>query len=263
MKCIICEAESPGPYCPSCGAPVEGARCKACDAGLMPGARFCIRCGEAVRRAPSRLAWYVAAAAVGLLLVVVAWSSTRTNGAGPVASDRPAAGTAPVGAAAGGPAGAFDAGALGPGAAPPLTGTPREQADRLFNRIMQALALGDTAEASFFLPMGILAYRQAGELDADGLYHLSILETESGDAASGLATAQRILASAPDHLLGLGAAARAAEAVGDASTASRLYRRFLDVYDAERARELPEYVDHARILPDYRGDAESYLAARP
>ncbi len=146
------------------------------------------------------------------------------------------------------------------GRPPPLTGSPREQADRLFNRVMQAIAQNDTEQASFFLPMAILAYRQAGELDADGLYHLSVLETASGDAAAGLGTAERILDTAPDHVLALGAAARAAELAGDGATARRHYERLLRVFDAERGKDRAEYRDHAQILPEYHGEATAYLA---
>lgn len=167
----------------------------------------------------------------------------------------------------GGPA--FASGMMAPGMtaagddafnrAPPLTGTPREQADRLFNRVMQAQSQGDAQQAAFFLPMAVLAYRQAGELDLDGLYHLSVLETAAGEPASGLATAERILARAPDHLLGLAAAAQAADALGDRDAARPYYERFLAAFDAEEKKALPEYLDHAPILPAYKQEAEAYL----
>lgn len=156
---------------------------------------------------------------------------------------------------------------MGPGAGPsgmtgraaPLTGTPREQADRLFNRVMQAHGAGDVEQVSFFVPMAIMAYQQAGELDADGLYHLSLLETIGGDPVSGLATAERILATEPDHLLALAAAAQAADAQGDRTTAARYYERLLAVFDSERGRPRPEYMDHASIFSAYREEAEEYL----
>jgi len=144
--------------------------------------------------------------------------------------------------------------------AAPLTGTPREQADRLFNRVMQALAAGDLEQVNFFAPMGILAYRQAGELDDDGLYHLSLLETVGGDPSSGLETAERILEGSKDHLLALAAAAQAADALGDRDRATRYYEHFLAVYEAESERPLPEYLDHAQILEPYRAEAEAYLS---
>jgi len=187
------------------------------------------------------------AAVLGVLVVVLAVAAYRGEGGSP-----PVAG--PAGASALGPIG--DA----PGRAPPLTGTPREQADRLFNRVMQLLAMNDSVQASFFLPMAILAYKQAGELDADGHYHLAVLETTAGNYAAAREAADRILAVTPDHLLGLGAAARAAAAAGDTATARRFYERFLRVYDEELARDRQEYRDHAQILPDYRSEAQAFVA---
>lgn len=144
-----------------------------------------------------------------------------------------------------------------PGAAPPpLTGTPREQADRLFNRIMAAREQGDLEEARFFAPMGIQAYQAAEPLDADGLYHLATIQVVAGDHAAALATADRILTANPNHLLGLAVAAEASELAGDTATAGAFHRRFLDAYDTEIARGLPEYQGHSSILPEYRAAAE-------
>jgi len=158
---------------------------------------------------------------------------------------------APVGTPLSGGMGTAAAGGGAPG---PLTGTPREQADRLFNRIMGAREAGDTAQVNLFMPMALQAYR-AIELDLDGLYHLSMLETTSGDAQAGLATAGRILAAYPTHLLGHATAAEAATRLGDQATARQHWQSFLDAYPAERNKTLQEYVDHARILPEYEAEA--------
>ncbi len=142
---------------------------------------------------------------------------------------------------------------------PPLTGSPREQADRLFNLIMENKEKGDTAKAKFFVPMGVQAYGLAGELDADGLYHLSLLQALGGNGQDALGTAEKILAKSPKHLLGLAAAAQAAVEAGQTEAARAYYRRFLDAYATESARSLPEYRDHAGALPVYRADAEKFL----
>lgn len=252
MKCAICQTDSPGAYCPACGAPVDGARCKSCEAPLLPGARFCVQCGTAVREATSNLPWFAAGAAVLALVVIVTVAAFRGGDAGGPAMG----GAAPATTGAVGPMG--DATRR----APPLTGTPREQADRLFNRVMQAVSQGDTAQASFFLPMAILAYRQAGELDADGLYHLSVLQATAGNFADALETAERILAAEPDHLLGLGAAARAAALAGDDDGARGYYERLLGAFETERARDRREYRDHAQLLPEYRDEAAAFTGAR-
>jgi hypothetical protein len=243
MNCSRCQAETTGAYCATCGAPAAGAACRQCKAPLIPGARFCTGCGTAVRAATSHLPWYLAGAALTALLVVLLAPSLRpgaTMGPGPAA-------------------GFPGSGAPMANRAAPLTGTPREQADRLFNRVMQAQAQGDNDQVAFFLPMAVLAYRQAGELDADGFYHLSLLETASGDPSSGLATAESILRSAPTHLLALIAAAQASDALGDQTGARRHYTRFLEAFSSEREKALPEYMDHAGIFTAYQEEAERYV----
>jgi hypothetical protein len=142
----------------------------------------------------------------------------------------------------------------GGGAPGPLTGTPREQADRLFNRVMSERENGDTARAKFFLPMAIQAFEMAGDLDADGLYHLSLLQSFGGDDKAARITAERILANDASHLLGLAAAADAARAAGDNAAARKHYQKFLSVYDAEMKKQKIEYQDHKsslRIDPTY------------
>lgn len=135
----------------------------------------------------------------------------------------------------------------------------RENADRLFNRVMQAREGGDTAQARQFLPMAISAYQQAGDLDADGLYHLSILQTFSGDAAGGLESAEQLLRVWPTHVLGLHAAAGAARAQGDNAKARQFYEQILEAMPTERTRDLPEYRDHGSILPAIEAEANEFL----
>jgi len=161
-----------------------------------------------------------------------------------------------VGAGNGGgrgiPAGASSlAGAPGAGSTAGLGGSMRDNADRLFNRVMAAREQGDTASAKFFVPMAVQAYQAAGDLDADGLYHLSLLQVLAGDARAGLETAEQILATSPDHLLGLAAAAEAAEAAGEPDAARRYWAHLARVYVIEEAKALQEYLDHQAILPEY------------
>jgi hypothetical protein len=239
--------ETEGRYCPSCGTPLVGATCRMCGAPLVAGARFCTQCGESVeRQRVSRVPWYIAGiATVGLVLALV--FPVLRGGTTPDPATAPFAGTGSMEPGSG-------------GAPPPLTGTPREQADRLFNRVMQEREAGNMDQATFFLPMAIQAYQQAGQLDADGLYHLSILQNANRDFADARRTAEQILASQPDHLLGLYAAASAAAQGGDSTAARNYYQRFLDRFDAEKARPLSEYLDHARILPAYRDSAQQFVS---
>jgi hypothetical protein len=252
MKCPNCGHESNAAFCAECGTPLKGARCKNCDAQLLPGAQFCTSCGTPVKDKSSNLAWYVAGVALLALLAVLLVPGLRhTTPSDDQLANAPAP-AQPADAAA--PEGAPKQG----GNPPPLTGTPREQADRLFNRIMQTREAGDTARAKFFLPMGIQAYQNASPLDDDGLYHLSLLQGFAGDGAAGRKTAEQVLAHAPTHLLALIAAAEAARVQGDNAAAKAYYRKFLGAYDSERKKNLPEYTDHDQILPAYQAEARKF-----
>jgi hypothetical protein len=249
MKCPNCGKESTGRFCPACGATMKPTSCRECGGKLVPGARFCTSCGTEAVAGPSRqrdrtpatdrgnLPWYIAGAVL-LVLIVVLLVPMIYGG-----DDVPARGAAPFGADA------------APGMPPPLDGTPREQADRLFNRVMTAREGGNMAEAQQFSPMAVQAYEMSEPLDDDGIYHLAAMRVVAGDTDGARAAAERILSRNPNHLLALAIAAEAMEAAGDAQTAREYHRRFLDAYESEVGRQLPEYLDHARVLPEYRAAA--------
>jgi tetratricopeptide (TPR) repeat protein len=259
MKCPNCGAQSDGAFCSECGAPLKGAKCRECNAALSAGARFCNNCGAATGRVRasgaqdnSKLPWIFAGASLLLLLGVLAWPAlTRDRAAEPDGrvplSEMSGAGTAASG---------------GTGAPGPLTGTPREQADRLFNRIMTERESGDTAEAKRFVPMAVQAYDMAGPLDADALYHLSLVNHVGGDYKAARDAADRILATSPNHLLALSAAASAARSAGDNAAARNYYQKFIQNYDAESKSTKQEYLDHGKMLPDLKTEAEAFLKAR-
>jgi hypothetical protein len=258
MKCPNCGSESSGAFCAECGAPLKGAKCRECAAPLAPGANFCTSCGTPTgaggkTAATSHAPWYFAGGALVLLVLVLMWPAISKHG------DDENAGKVPItqmqGVGAQGDEAAPPAGVAPQG---PLTGTPREQADRLFNRIMTEKENGDTAKAKFFLPMGIQAYEMSGDLDADGRYHLSLLQILSGDYTAARATAESVLKTQPDHLLALSSAANAARLSGDNAAAKKYYQHFLAVYDSEMKTGKEEYQDHARALPDLKNDALKY-----
>jgi hypothetical protein len=251
MKCPNCGAESKGAFCAECGTPLKGARCKECKAALEPGANYCTSCGSAVHDrvgGKTNPAWYVAGAALVILIGVLLWPAVSGSKREGSTDD----GRMPIGQIA-------DPDAAQSGNPPELTGTPREQADRLFNRIMTEQAGGDTARAKFFLPMALQAYDMAGELDNDGLYHLSLLQAIGDDHKAARATAERILATSPSHLLALSAAGNAARDAGDTAAARSYYQKFLSSYDAESKRDVPEYRDHGRVFPDLKAEAEAFM----
>ncbi len=102
------------------------------------------------------------------------------------------------------------------------------------------------------MPMAIQAYGMVEDLDDDGLFHLALLHLTNGSFDEAQQTASRILADDPDHLLGLAVAAQAAEELGNAQESQEYWGRYLDAYDTEAGKPLPEYVDHQPVLPDYR-----------
>lgn len=255
MKCSNCGTESGGNFCSSCGASLKSGDCVQCGAKLPAGARFCTRCGTeagtagaaprntARRTAPAsgnpNLPWYLAGGVLLLLIIILVVPIITGTGARP--SDQLMGPAVPMGAA---------------GTPPPLTGTPREQADRLFDRIMTAAERGDTAEALRFTPMAIDAYGMAAPLDDDGRYHLALVHMIAGNNDAAIATSEQILADNANHLLGLAVAAEASERAGDMDAARTYYNRLLQAYDTEIGRGLPEYEAHMRSMPEFRANAQ-------
>jgi hypothetical protein len=253
--CTACGAQASGRFCNQCGAAVAAA-CRECGNPLPRGARFCNQCGAsaapaeaaAAPRRASVLPWAVAGVAVVALLTVVLLRRSEPAPAapGPFVREGEAAAAAGTGGAA-----AVDLASM----------TPREAADRLFNRVMTAVSEGDTAEAERFVPMAVQAYGMAGPLDSDGRYHLAALHLVARDWGAARAQADTILASDERHLFGLFTAAKAAEGAGDAAGAQALFRRFLEAYPTQAGRDLPEYRDHQQGLPAMRQEAERATGA--
>jgi tetratricopeptide (TPR) repeat protein len=195
----------------------------------------------------SNAPWWIAGVAMFGLILVVGWSAVS----------RSAASTAPGG---GMPPGAAGNPAAGQSTLDLNSMTPREAADRLFNRVMQTMAAGDTTNALFFQPMAVEAYQRAEPLDLDGIIHEALLEMLT-DPAAALATSERVLQSEPDHVLGLGTAGRAAIAMGDSAKAKEYYEHLLRVYDTEYARNLVEYDGHRQLMDEMQNEAQRYLGS--
>ncbi len=246
MKCPSCGAAAEGGrFCSNCGAALGTPQCPGCGHQPPAGARFCSQCGQAMagqtRAAGSTnpVAWWMAGALLLGLILVIAYPVY-----GPGSSSEPSPVAGPTSGLAGTP--------------PDLTSmTPRERADRLFNRVMTAVEVNDSAEVVGFLPMAIRAHELAEPLDADGKFHLVLLRLTGQFNEEALAGAEEILSEQPNHLLGLAMAGDASLALGDSTRARPNYGRWLDAYETETQKDLLEYRDHGPMFPEMQATAEA------
>lgn len=259
--CPECGKAATGNFCPHCGAKLGGRFCNQCGAKAGPAAAFCNQCGAKVDGAGSgghrtaaasvvsgqNLPWWIAGAAMFVLIVVLGVSMVQPGGP-----------SVPAGTP-----GAPFAGGAGTGTPPDLSSmTPREAADRLFNRVMEYVSVGDSVQAQAFLPMAIAAYDRARPLDHDGLFHLSLLNRTANNLDAALADAEEVLAAEPNHVLALSAAAEAAIELGRLDDAEGYYTRLVEAYTQESTRPLPEYQGHQNLMESARTAAQAFLAAR-
>src|SRR5436190_9536497 len=220
--------------------------CHACGAPLAATARFCHKCGAQVGGPHTAgwragLPWGVAGAALGALLTVVAFRLGGSSGDGSrEARDE----TAP-------------ASRLPP---PDISQmSPEERATRLYNRVMMLHTQGKADSAAFFLPMALQAYTMLPALDVDARYHIGVLDLTGGNAAAALAQADTIRRTVPTHLFGFMLRARALDFQHDAAGARRAYADFMKNEAAERARQRPEYGEHAQNLAAFHAQATQVI----
>jgi ribosomal protein L40E len=235
MKCPKCGATASGKFCSTCGTALGKQVCAKCGAALTPGAKFCHSCGASETgagggtAAPSATPWIIAGGAVVVLLIVLAVTQIRP----------PAPPAAAVPAASGGP---VDLSQM----------SPKDAADRLFNRVMAANEGGATDTARFFAPMALQAYRMLEVLDADGRFHMGLIELVAGNTDGALAQADTIAAERPTHLFAAMLHADAFQARGDSAAMRRAQQTYLTNYDAELASGRVEYGHHTTWLATWR-----------
>jgi predicted nucleic acid-binding Zn ribbon protein len=247
IPCPSCGKPTGGKFCRHCGASVGTDRCAKCGSPIAPQARFCSQCGSTVAAAAAvpatrneRVLWFLAGG--GLVLLV---------GGGALALSRSGTPSASAAAAAEAPfaGGAGDGGA---GAPPDISNmSPRERFDRLFNRIMRAAESGDANTVTTFAPMAIQAYGLLDTVDADARYHLALIQLHTGDVDGARAQGDSILKQTPGHLFGYVVKGTIARFQKDDKALARTYADFLAHYDAEQAKQRPEYAEHPRALEEF------------
>ena len=105
--------------------------------------------------------------------------------------------------------------------------TPRQAADRLFNRVVMASEQGNLSEALQFAPMALQAYDDLDTLDADARYHLGLIHVLTGDIDKVRKQIGGIKQLVPDHLLGITLEHAVAEQTGDPEAAAQAYAAFV------------------------------------
>jgi hypothetical protein len=150
-----------------------------------------------------------------------------------------------------------------PGQPPDLANmTPREAADRLFNRVMAASERGDSKEALEFAPMALQAYDALGTLDNDARYHVALIHLTAGESSKARAQIESIRKSVPGHLLATILEHEVAERGGNKSAAAQSYKKFLANYDAEIVSGRGEYRDHQGTIDRFRQAAQASTAGK-
>ncbi len=253
VSCPKCGHRLPGSeanFCSRCGGALRGPPCPGCGAPAGTDDRYCVACGVEVRPAArsvfseaNRVPWAVAIV-LGLALVTTLVLRPRDSGESAPTTGQPVT-------------------ALGPTSAVELT-TPREDATRLFERVMRAIEQGNENEAALFLPMAIASHDRIAALSLDDRFHLSLLHAAAENGVEALAVAEAGLAVRPTHLLCLAAAAEGALLLGDTTRAETHYRTLVESYDAEIAAGLEEYgiggPGHGNLLPVLREEATAFLS---
>lgn len=251
MTCPTCGATASGKFCSNCGASLGSRNCTQCGAALSPGVKFCHACGAPVAPGGGRasgtgvgagasniIPWFLAGGAVVVVFVVLAVTVLKPGGSAGSASPAPAAAA---------PAGPVDLSQM----------TPREAADRLFDRVMIDRENGKLDSAAFFAPMALRAYGMIDTLDPDARFHVGLLEIAAGNPAGADAQADTIAQAIPTHLYASMLRAEAARARGDSAAAKRADAEFQRNYADETAAGRPEYAPHASWLASYHKSLSS------
>jgi Double zinc ribbon len=248
VRCPGCGRPATGRYCSHCGTAVA---CPSCGTKIEPDARACHACGALLTLAPRQstaqiiVPWIaIGIATMALVVAGVSFVERGNRAQAPMAFSSPQPTNMP--------ASSVDLSSM----------TPRQAADRLYNRIMTASERGDTEEAMRFVPMALSAYELLGTLDNDARYHVALIHLTAGDIQGARTQIDSIRQSVPDHLLAIMVERDIAERSGDQNGVAKAYKKFLAAYDEEIAAERPEYQDHWSAIERFRKAAQASVAEK-
>lgn len=225
----------------SAGKRPAGLPCPSCKTATLPEANYCHACGKALRgqsahqrRDPVTVALYsiIGIAVVGTIAGLV-YIANENNVAAPPTT---AVNTSPADSGQ-----SVDLSSM----------SPREAADRLFNRVMMAEEQGDAQEVLQFAPKAIKAYDLVGSLDADAHYHIGLVHAALGDVDKVQKQVEILKRYSPNHLLGLLLEHSAAEKTGDADAAAKVSDAFAAAYASEIQPGRPEYEAHKNSIEKF------------
>lgn len=255
-RCPRCQATASGNFCAQCGAPLEAAvTCPDCNRPVKSGALFCSECGSPVAPRPgkpasARLPWILSVLALVVFSVALAVFVQRRSAPRPVGGTM--TGTVPAAGGTGGEGGAM------PSAEELANMSPREAADRLFDRAMREGESGDPERAAFFADMALQAYGAVSpdDFDVDALFHIGLLHLAMGDAGAARAVGDLLLESDGTQLYGLVLLARSADAEGESDAAASARERLRAAIEDESALESPTYAPHRELLEEEVGGSD-------
>jgi predicted nucleic acid-binding Zn ribbon protein len=254
VQCPSCGKHAAGKYCSNCGAPIMST-CPACDSDIKPGSRVCHECGESLEARPASKQWSaqmiapwiaIGIATIALCVALLSWFGTGDHAAAPAPTSSPMT-------------------SMSPASDQPVdlaSMSPREAANRLFNRVMIASESGNTAEALKFAPMALQAYVNLGTLDNDARYHVALIHMTTGDIDGARVQLEMLRQSVPNHLLAYMLEHQIAERSGKKDIAARAYKGFLAAYGAEIATGREEYQDHRVSIERFREAAQASMAGK-
>jgi len=215
---------------------------------------YCSECGSPVavrasKPASAFMPWILSALALAVFAFVI--STLVQRGSVDRIGDMTVTGSLP--GSAGAPSGGAPvAGGSGMPSMEELAAmSPRDAADRLYERAMSELEGGDFERSAFFLDMGLQAYATVPpeDIDADARFHMGLMQLHLGDSAAALQSSEDILAEEPEHLLGLILSARIADLSGDSATAAGYRTRLRSAIESTGGiPERQEYQSHRPLI---------------